>query len=484
MRINQIVSAIAIVFIIGLVISCSLNPAEEDPKLIIVNFTDLNFETLIREKLEIPTDDITNQDMWTITYLYGDNKNIHDISGIEYCSGLRILALRGNDIINIEPLSKLVLLNNIALENNQISDIKPFVDNPGIGIGDDILTLFNNPLSDKTILQYIPMIQARGVKIYSDAILSSPGIVNIIDENFRIVIREHLNKPTGDIINTELDTLTKIYARDRNIKNIYGIEFCLNLNTLDIGENSISDLLPLFNLKQLSILKVDNNIISDIEPLRWLDRLTNLYLNNNILSSIDVLSNLTKLTTLILNNTTIQDITPLSNLLNLKYLAVSDNPIESFEPIGNIDSLNTLELMDLEQFNFSDIKDITNLQTLYLSNTPLVNLDPIANITSLQNLIMNNCSLSNIDSLANLNKLTKLLLNANIITDITSLTGLHELYELNLGNNYISDILPLVNNWGLSGGNDYVLLHNNPLSDTSINIYILQLQDRGVNVIY
>lgn len=483
MKINLTISAIAIVFITGLIISCSLNPAEEDPKPIIVNFPDPNLEALIREKLEIPTGNITNHDMWTITYLYGDNKNIHDISGIEYCSGLRILALRGNDIINIEPLSKLVLLNNIALENNQISDIKPFVDNPGIGIGDDILTLFNNPLSDKTILQYIPMIQARGVKIYSDAILSSPGIVNIIDENFRIVIREHLNKPTGDIINTELDTITKIYARNRNIENIYGIEFCLNLNTLDIGENSISDLVPLITLNKLSILKADNNIISYMEPFLWLGGLTNLYLNNNTLPSIDVLSHLKYLTTLFLNNTTIQDISPLSNLLNLRYLTLSGNPIDNFEPIGNIDSLNTLELVNLNQFDFSDIKDISNLQTLYLTNTPVVNLDSIANITSLQNLIMTNCSLSNIDSLANLNKLAKLLLNYNIIVDITSLTELHELYELNLENNYISDILPLVNNWGIGGG-DYVLLYNNPLSDISINTYIPQLIDRGVNVIY
>ena len=484
MRFNQIVSAIAIVFIIGLVISCSLNPAEEDPKLIIVNFTDLNFETLIREKLEIPTDDITNQDMWTITYLYGDNKNIHDISGIEYCSGLRILALRGNDIINIEPLSKLVLLNNIALENNQISDIKPFVDNPGIGIGDDILTLFNNPLSDKTILQYIPMIQARGVKIYSDAILSSPGIVNIIDENFRIVIREHLNKPTGDIINTELDTITKIYARNRNIENIYGIEFCLNLNTLDIGENSISDLVPLITLNKLSILKADNNIISYMEPFLWLGGLTNLYLNNNTLPSIDVLSHLKYLTTLFLNNTTIQDISPLSNLLNLRYLTLSGNPIDNFEPIGNIDSLNTLELINIEQFDFDHIKDMTNLQTIYLTNTLVTNLNPIANITSLQNLIMNNCGITDIAALSSLINIVKLHLSDNSIIDITALAELYELQEINLGNNSVIDILPLVDNWGISGANDYVLLPHNPLNEISLTTYIPQLQDRGVNVIY
>ena len=483
MKINLTISAIAITFITGLIMSCSLNPAENDPEPIIINFLDPNFEALIREKLEIHERDITNQDMWTIKELSGIGSNISNLTGIEHCTGLIVIYLSDNNISDLEPLKELVLLNYLDLQQNQISDIKPLVDNPGLGIGTDTLYLLNNPLSDKSILQYKPLIQARGVKVYSNAIPTSPGFVNIIDENFETVLREHLNKPTGDIINTELETLTKIYARNRNIENIYGIEFCLNLDTLDIGENSISDLFPLSNLKQLSILNVDNNKITDIEPLRGLGRLTNLYLNNNNLSSINAISNLTKLTHLFLNNTNIQDVSTLSNLLNLQYLTLSANPLNNFESINGINSLKTLELLDLEQFNFSDIKDITNLQTLYLTNTPVVNLDPVANITSLQNLIMNNCSLSNIDSLANLNKLAKLLLNDNIITDITSLTELHELYELNLGNNNISDILPLVNNWGL-GSNDYVLLYNNPLSDTSINIYIPQLQDRGVNVIY
>ena len=484
MRINLTISAITIAFITGLIMSCSLNPAEEDIEPIIVNFPDPNFEALIREKLEIPTRNITNQDLWAIKHLSGVGRNIYDITGIEYCSGLRILTLRENYIINIEPLSKLVLLDHIDLQNNQISDIKPLVDNPGLGIGDDIIYIYENPLSDESILKYKPQLQYRGVKFYSNAELSNPGEINFMDDNFEAVIREYLNKPTGAILNTVLESITNIYARNRNINNIYGIEFCINLDTLNIGENSISDLLSLSNLKQLTILNVDNNNIDDISPLKGSYTLVNLNLNNNYLNSIDALSNLTKLTGLFLNNNAIQDITSLSNLLNLKYLAVGGNPIENFESIGNLDSLNTLEVLNLNQFDFSHIRNISNLQTLYLTNTPVINLDPIANITSLKNLIMKNCSLSNIDSLANINKLGKLFLNDNNITDITALTELHELFELELGNNNISDILPLVNNWGLGGGSDYVFLYNNPLSEISINTYIPQLQDRGVVVVY
>ncbi len=461
MRISQIVSTTAISFITGLIMSCSLNPAEEDPKLIIVNFTDPNFEALIREELEIPTEDITNQDMWTIQELDGANRNISDLTGIEYCSGLHTLRVPENNISDLSPLSELVLIDYLGLNLNQIVDIKPLVDNIGIGIGKDIIFLHGNPLSDESILTYKPQLQIRGVSIYTDLELSTPSEINFMDNNFETVIREHVNKPTGPVLNTDLELLTNIYARNMNISNIYGIEFCKYLDTLDIGENQISDIVPIFYLRGIESLKLDDNKIADIEPIRYFSKLTELAISNNI----------------------IQDITYFSNFTILKYLSISNNPIENFEPIENLDSLLILNLMDLYQFDFDHIKDIANLQTLYLTNTPIINLDPIANITSLKNLIAKNCSLSNIYPLANLNKLGKLILSDNNITDITSLSELYELWELQLDNNYISDILPLVINWGI-GQNEYVLLYDNPLSEISINTYIPQLQDRGVNVIY
>jgi hypothetical protein len=49
--------------------------------------------------------------------------------------------------------------------------------------------------------------------------------------------------------------------------------------------------------------------------------------------------------------------------------------------------------------------------------------------------------------------------------------------------NNISDISPLVENSGISAG-DFVGLSGNPLSTDSINVYIPQLEARGVIVDY
>ena len=59
--------------------------------------------------------------------------------------------------------------------------------------------------------------------------------------------------------------------------------------------------------------------------------------------------------------------------------------------------------------------------------------------------------------------------------------SLNNLSILFIDNNSIVDISPLVNNAGIDTGDD-VWLANNPLSDTSINTYIPQLEARGVTV--
>jgi len=54
--------------------------------------------------------------------------------------------------------------NQLRLWSNQISDIKPLVDNPGLGSG-SIVDLRDNPLSEECINEHIPVLQARGVTV-------------------------------------------------------------------------------------------------------------------------------------------------------------------------------------------------------------------------------------------------------------------------------------------------------------------------------
>ena len=103
--------------------------------------------------------------------------------------------------------------------------------------------------------------------------------------------------------------------------------------------------------------------------------------------------------------------------------------------------------------------NLANLRSLSLQYNQVDDISPLANLTSLMSLDLWNNQISDISPLANL-------------------TGLTYLY---LPRNQISDISPLVDNEGISAG-DEVYLSDNPLSSDSINIYIPQLQARGVTV--
>jgi hypothetical protein len=55
-------------------------------------------------------------------------------------------------------------LKYVRLWDNQITDIKPLIDNPGIGTG-DIVGLNGNPLDEKSINEYIPILLERKVYV-------------------------------------------------------------------------------------------------------------------------------------------------------------------------------------------------------------------------------------------------------------------------------------------------------------------------------
>ena len=222
---------------------------------------------------------------------------------------------------------------------------------------------------------------------------SDTVIVTFPDANFETLIREVLEKPTGDIFDTDLISITELIGNKREIAEISGVEYCVNLVKIELMENSISDISKLSHLTNITDLNFFKNQIIDISPISGLTNLTNVRFNTNQVSDISVLMNLT----------------------NLTGLFIGDNQI------------------------------------------------------------------SDINALANLTNLTKLYLYDNQISNISTLTNLTKLIKLYLSGNQISNIKAIVDNSGIDSG-DEIWLSRNPLSDTSKNTYIPQLEARGVTV--
>jgi Leucine-rich repeat (LRR) protein len=110
--------------------------------------------------------------------------------------------------------------------------------------------------------------------------------VYFADANLEQAIREEIFKPTGDIYPSDLDGLESLFAWQRNISDLTGLEYCTGLTDLDLPENHITDISPLAGLTNLWYLDLKENRISDISPLADLTNLTDLDLRRNQISDI------------------------------------------------------------------------------------------------------------------------------------------------------------------------------------------------------
>ena len=215
------------------------------------------------------------------------------------------------------------------------------------------------------------------------------------------------------------------------------------------------------DLEQLTFLLASGQYIRDITGLELCTNLRDLELANNYISDISPLAPLTRLTHLNLQENQIIDVSPPANLTSLESLDLGSNPLDDITPLTSLSNLTRLSIFD----------------------SPIADISPLSSLTNLIELILTGNQISDVSPLASLTNLITLSLTTNQISDISPLASLPNLWSLSLSGNQISDIEPLVLNNGLSEG-DWVNLMDNSLSDTSVDVYIPQLEERGVDVEY
>jgi len=181
-----------------------------------------------------------------------------------------------------------------------------------------------------------------------------PGISQAVffkDAALENKIRYDLGKPLGLLTQRDLLQVKTLIASELGIKDLRGLEYCLNLRVLDLSNNSISDLSPLKG--------VENKLL---ENLVWLDLDTNNILN------IEPLASLKNLSFLNIDSNQLTDISPLSGLLNLKGLSLFDNQVGDISAlVTNVEVGGLLDYVILDEKTMSEqalTVDIPRLQAL------------------------------------------------------------------------------------------------------------------------
>ena len=216
---------------------------------------------------------------------------------------------------------------------------------------------------------------------------ASAQVVNMPDANLRAAVRDTLGlAPNASITKQALQRLTRLDARDSQIKNLTGLEHATRLELLELRNNQVTDIRLLANLKNLRELILDNNRVSDIRVLAGMPQLTWLLLGRNPISDFTPLSNLTELRGLALwhNDVKDRDLTSLTSMTKLTNLWLERNQISNITPLANLTNLKFLDLRDNQIRNVSLLGRLKNLETLWLRGNPIQDTSPLVALTKLR----------------------------------------------------------------------------------------------------
>ena len=316
-----------------------------------------------------------------------------------------------------------------------------------------------------------------------------PGaLVHIPDTNLRAAIAEELGKsPNAPITVKEMEELEEFVAHNKDIRDLTGIQFAINLTNLDLRGNQINDISPVASLTTLGALVLRGSPVSDMSPIRNLTSLDRLEIAGTMVTDLSPIRNLINLRVIYAWNTNISDISPVQNLINLGYLRfdncnistlpsltkltklwklnlhnnnISDispfakltglerlflehNNISDLSPLTNLTKLWQLNIYDNKISDLSPLTGLTNLTHLDFSENNISNISPLARLTNLKLLRFSDCEITNIQPLAGLIKLEELVFHSNKVSNISPLARLTNLKWLEVSRNNISDFSPL-----------------------------------------
>lgn len=227
--------------------------------------------------------------------------------------------------------------------------------------------------------------------VYADNISQSTKISDLFpDENLANVVAEILNKSviTDMVTQSELDSITSIFAYSKNISSIEGLNYLNNLDEIYMYNNLISDLTPIANLTNLSKITLSYNLVYDITPLSNLEELLDISISNNQIEDLSPVTTLNKLTRLEIANNNISDLSPLYGMSfsSLEVLTLTGNQLDNVE-LFNHSYFPILSDLWLDNNKVSDITPLQNLPMVeYLSfdNNEVENIEPLTHLSNLK----------------------------------------------------------------------------------------------------
>lgn len=285
------------------------------------------------------------------------------------------------------------------------------------------------------------------------------------------VVRDELGISTGDITSDDMKSLLTVSIENKDIKDIEGLQYAINLKSLVLTNCNIEDISNLKYLYNLNYLDLSYNKICDISSLECLKNSSYLDLNSNGIENLDSLGYMKNLDYLYINNNCVEDINVLLNISSAMELNISNNYIDIVENSANITDIQE----NISKFYYDNQNE--GIRILYSDprdseDDYMINKN--IEITFLND-IYENKNLDNI-KLYYLNNNSKVYEDINVEIDDNNLI-INPITNLNRSTEYYIKIPEslIVDSEGNTFENDYYLNFNT----TSVKANILELASIG-----
>jgi len=139
-------------------------PYQELPKAAVGKLiADPIVEKAIREKLNMPTGELTKADYEKVTELVLNHSNLTNAKGLEKLTQLKELNLHLNKLTDVAGLEKLTQLTDLYLHVNQLTDVRGLEKLTKL----KVLSLYDNPDISKALIDELQKALPK-CKIYSN----------------------------------------------------------------------------------------------------------------------------------------------------------------------------------------------------------------------------------------------------------------------------------------------------------------------------
>lgn len=261
------------------------------------------------------------------------------------------------------------------------------------------------------------------------------NVVEVLDYNLRRGLLEALNHKNGTVRPVEYQEVMDAVFTKEQLKEleVLGPEVCASHNNQEYTLK-ISDLTGIEHCVNLVTLSLVNQRITNISPLSNLVKLTKLDLRNNELSGVPItdispITNLVELEELNLSQSKITDVLYLSNLHKMKKLNLMGTKIDNIDFIKNMPNLEYVDLSLNRIYDVTALKDAKNLTVIRISDNPDSDSER---------------KIEDISILANLKKLEELHIANHKISDISVLKNFPYLKFIDVQENDIENLEPLL----------------------------------------